>query len=70
MRPVLRKRLLPGITMVFAARAIGDFDHVGFFKSERDSPFARRDTNLYSPMDLAISPLAGYLAFICIKPPY
>ncbi len=33
-----------------AARAVGDFRYVGFFKRVRGSPFARMDTLVYSPL--------------------
>jgi hypothetical protein len=38
------------LVLVFAARAIGDFRHVGFFKRNTSSRFARLDTRLYSPL--------------------
>ena len=34
----------------FALRAVGDFRYVGAFKRVRGTPFARRDTRLYSPL--------------------
>jgi Protein of unknown function (DUF3995) len=39
-----------GAATVLVARAIGDRRYVGFLKRSRDSPFARRDTYLYSPL--------------------
>jgi len=39
-----------GLVIVFAARAIGDFRHVGFFKRNREGAFARPDTWVYSPL--------------------
>jgi hypothetical protein len=39
-----------GAATALVARAIGDRRYVGFLKRSRDSPFARRDTYLYSPL--------------------
>jgi hypothetical protein len=33
-----------------AARAVGDFRHVGFFKKVKSGAFARMDTFVYSPL--------------------
>ncbi len=35
---------------VFAARAVGEFRYVGFFKRVRGSRFSRLDTAFYSPL--------------------
>lgn len=43
------------LALVFAARAIGEFRYVGFFKRVRGSVFAWRDTWLYSPLCLLLS---------------
>jgi hypothetical protein len=43
------------LAAVFAARAVGDFRYVGFFKRVRDSRFARRDSRLFSPLCAAIA---------------
>lgn len=43
------------LTVVFAARAIGDFRWLGFFKRVRGTAFAKWDTWLYSPLCLLIS---------------
>lgn len=59
MNPALRKWLLVGMTLLFAVRAVGDFKYVGFFKSVKGSVFAYWDSRLYSPMNLALSALAG-----------
>jgi hypothetical protein len=37
------------------ARAMGDFNYVGFFKRVRGTRFARMDTLLYSPLCLALA---------------
>jgi hypothetical protein len=50
------------IGLVFAARAIGDFRYVGFFKRARDGEFARCDTYLYSPLCLLLAGLIGAVA--------
>ena len=39
-----------GLGIVLAARAIGDFRYVGFFKRVRGTPFARLDDYLYTPL--------------------
>ena len=51
-----------GLAVVFLLRAIGDFRMVGFFKSIRDTDFARWDTRLYSPLCLLIALLAAAVA--------
>jgi hypothetical protein len=43
------------LATVFAARAVGDFRYVGFFKRERASRFARYDSRFYSPLCLALA---------------
>jgi hypothetical protein len=50
------------IAGVFAARAIGDFRLVGFFKRVRGTDFARNDSLVYSPLCAAVSGLALWLA--------
>ena len=40
---------------IFLFRAVGDFRVAGFFKTVRDSRFARWDSLLYSPLCLLIS---------------
>lgn len=47
------------LAFMFAARAIGDFRYVGFFKRVRDSVFAHRDSYVYSPLCLLIAALIG-----------
>jgi hypothetical protein len=47
--------------VVFVLRAIGEFRLVGFFKKVRDTPFARWDTRLFSPLSLSMG-----LAFLWI----
>ncbi|MEQ1538030.1 MAG: DUF3995 domain-containing protein [Sphingorhabdus sp.] len=43
------------LAAVFALRAIGDFNLVGFTKRQRGSRFARLDTLLYSPLCLVLA---------------
>ena len=50
------------IAVVFAARAVGDFRLVGFFKRVRGTPFTRNDSLVFSPLCAAISALALWLA--------
>ncbi len=52
-----------GIVIVFGFRAIGEFRLVGFFKSVVDTPFARWDTWLFSPLCLAIAAIAFLLTY-------
>ena len=65
----LPESLLDGLSCALAlgllARAIGDFRYVGFFKRVRDTPFARMDTLLYSPLCLALA--AGMVA-VALRP--
>jgi len=49
-----------GVGVVLLSRAIGGRRYSGFFKRVRDTPFARRDTFVYSPLCLLLS--AGTLA--------
>jgi hypothetical protein len=44
-----------GVGAAFLLRAIGEFHYVGFFKTVRDTAFARNDSRLYSPLCLAIA---------------
>jgi len=50
------------LAAVFAARAVGDFRYVGFFKRIKDTTFARRDSLFYSPLCALISLLAYVVA--------
>ena len=44
-----------GIALIFFARAIGEFKYVGFFKTNRNTPFGQMDTRYYSPLCLFIA---------------
>jgi len=49
------------LAIVFLARAIGEFRADGFFKTIRNTHFARMDTYVYSPLCLVISSLTFLL---------
>jgi hypothetical protein len=51
-----------GVAVVLLLRGIGDFRYVGLFKCERDTPFGRMDSRYYTPLVLALSLLAGFVA--------
>ena len=51
-----------GVAGVFALRSVGDFRYVGFFKRVRGTPFARRDSLIYSPLCASIACLTVGLA--------
>jgi hypothetical protein len=50
------------LALVFTARAIGDLRLVGFLKRIRDTPFARWDTALFSPLCLGLGAAIGWLS--------
>ena len=50
------------LAIIFALRAIGDFRYIGIFKSVRDTKFARNDSLIFSPLCMAISGLAIWIA--------
>lgn len=43
------------LATTFAARAVGDFRLVGFFKTRGDGSFAQLDSLIYSPLCLALA---------------
>ncbi len=47
------------IALLFAARAVGDFRYAGFFKRVRGTPFAQRDTWIFSPLCVTIAAMAA-----------
>ncbi|HEY2350709.1 MAG TPA: DUF3995 domain-containing protein [Puia sp.] len=49
---------------LFAARAIGEFRYIGFFKKVKSSKFARLDTKYYSPLCVLITALLCCLEFL------
>ena len=52
-----------GVATVLIGRAVGDFNHVGFFKRRKTTAFARLDTRLYSPLALALGLGAGIVVW-------
>lgn len=50
------------VALVFFARAVGDFNWVGFFKKVKNSDFARLDTRYYSPLCLLLGLLFAGLS--------
>ncbi len=70
-RAGLIHRLLPprlielgawGVAAAFALRAVGDFRYAGLFKHIRDTPFARWDTGLFTPLCVLIAIGAAVVA--------
>ena len=55
-----RRILLIAMGLVFAARAIGDFRHLGFFKRVKGTAFAYWDTRLFSPLCVLLATLSLY----------
>lgn len=51
------------ISAIFLLRTIGDFRYVGFFKSIKNTGFAKADTKIYTPLCLLIAALAGVIGF-------
>lgn len=51
------------VALIMLARAVGDFELVGFFKTVRASRFARMDTLLYSPLCVALGLGLGVVAY-------
>jgi hypothetical protein len=43
------------IAILFLLRAIGDFRYIGFFKKYKNTPFAKKDLVLFSPICLFLS---------------
>lgn len=52
------------LALAFAARAIGEFRYVGFFKRVRGTLFARRDSLVYSPLCAVVAVLAALLNLV------
>lgn len=53
-----------GLAVVFAARAVGDFRLVGFFKTVRGTRFARLDDRVFSPLCVLIAGLAAWIGIL------
>lgn len=43
------------VALVFALRAVGDFNYVGFFKKVTRTKFATNDSRIYSPLCVVLS---------------
>lgn len=56
--------LTRALAVVLLLRAIGDFQLVGLFKRVRDTPFARLDTAVYSPLCLMLAIGSAIVGFI------
>jgi hypothetical protein len=52
---VWTRRGARALATLFLLRAIGDFRYVGLFKRVKDSPFARWDSWLFTPLCLTIA---------------
>lgn len=50
------------LSLVFLLRAVGNLRSFGFFKTLKDTPFARWDTWLYSPLCVLLALLAAGVA--------
>jgi hypothetical protein len=48
----LIKYVTLAIGILFMLRAMGDFKYVGFFKSIKETPFAKNDSRYFSPLCL------------------
>lgn len=59
---VALQALLAVVALVMFARAIGDFQLVGFFKRIKGSAFARMDTWIYSPLCVVLGLGVGWTA--------
>jgi hypothetical protein len=51
------------LALGLAARAVGEFKYVGFFKRVRGSRFATLDTWIYSPLCLLLAAGVAYVAW-------
>ena len=51
-----------GVSLAFAARAIGEFRYVGLFKRERSTRFAQLDTWVFTPLCALMATAAAVLA--------
>lgn len=60
--PTIRLIGTTGVAAVMTLRAIGDFNYVGLFKRQRDTPFARNDTRYFTPLVLFLALLTGAVA--------
>ena len=52
------------ITGIFLLRTVGDFKYVGFSKKIKGTLFAKKDTQIYSPLTLGISLVNLFILYI------
>jgi hypothetical protein len=52
----------PAVGAALLVRVVGDFRHVGLFKRERSTRFARLDTRYFTPLCAALALGVLYLA--------
>jgi hypothetical protein len=62
MRPIVLRVGIWGLAAAFAARTVGEFRYVGLFKRVSDTPFARWDTRLFTPLCAIIAFAAALVA--------
>lgn len=55
------------ISILFFIRAVGDFKFVGFFKSIRETSFAKMDSKFFSPLCLLISSISFLIFFLTTR---
>lgn len=53
--PIVLRVGIWGVAATFAARTVGEFRYVGLFKRGSDTPFARWDTRLFTPLCAVIA---------------
>lgn len=51
-----------GVALAFAARTIGEFRYVGLFRRVHDTPFARWDARLFTPLCALLAVGTAWLA--------
>lgn len=51
------------LAALFGLRAVGDFRYVGLFKRVKDSPFARWDSRLFTPLCIAVAAGSAMTAY-------
>jgi hypothetical protein len=50
------------IAFIFLARAVGDFNYVGFFKRVKRTAFAKNDSRYFAPLCLFIAVTSAVIA--------
>jgi hypothetical protein len=56
------RAIVAAVSVAFAARAVGDFRYLGFFKRVRGTRFARADDRYFVPLCLALSAATAWVA--------